>query len=64
MYICPTCNKGYKNPEDVAKHSLQCWREHNSNHVSKPAPCKGNTTEREVDEDIGNFFASFNQCQK
>lgn len=64
MYICPICNRGYKNPDDVAKHSLQCWREHNPNHQSKPAPSKGNFTEREVSEDIKNFFASFNQCQK
>ena len=59
MYICPTCNKGFKNAEDVAKHSLQCWREHNPNHKPKPAPCKGNVTERQINEDIQNFFISF-----
>jgi len=64
MYICPTCNRGFKTTEIIAKHSLQCWREHNPNHVAKPAPCKGNTTEREVSEDIKNFFTLFNQCQK
>jgi len=63
MYICPICNRGYKNPDDVAKHSLQCWREHNPNHESKHAPCK-TTTEREVSEDVVNFFALFNQCKK
>lgn len=59
MYICPTCNKGFKNVEDVAKHSLQCWREHNPNYESKPAPCKGNIIIRDVDEGVLNFFSSF-----
>ena len=34
MYICPTCQKQFDNSEDVAKHSLKCWREHNPNHKS------------------------------
>ena len=64
MYICPTCYKGYENEEVLASHFLQCWKAHNPNHESKPAPCKGNMTKREVSEDIKNFFALFNQCQK
>ena len=56
MYICPICNRGYKNPEDVAKHSLQCWREHNPNHIAKTAPCRGNTTERQITPEINDFF--------
>lgn len=59
MYICPICNRGFKNPEAIAKHSLQCWREHNPNHQSKPAPCKGNITIQEINEDVSNFFTSF-----
>lgn len=64
MYICPTCNKGYENEEILASHFLQCWRDHNPNHESKPAPCKGNITKREVDDDVLNFFARFEQCRK
>ena len=63
MYICSICNRGFKTAEIIAKHSLQCWREHNPNHIAKPAPCK-TITEREVSEDITNFFASFNKCKK
>ena len=59
MYICPTCNRLFKDPEIIAKHSLQCWREHNPNHQSKPAPCKGNVTERHVNEDVLNFFSTY-----
>ena len=59
MYICPTCHQTYKNAEDVAKHSLRCWREHNPNHKSAPAPCKGNITKRQVNEDTLKFFSSF-----
>ena len=67
MYICPTCNKAYQNSEDVVKHSLSCWRAHNPNHQSKPAPCKGNITERQMNEEVANFFTSFRKdliCQK
>ena len=63
MYICPTCNRGFKNEEIVAKHFLQCWKTYNPHHESKSAPCK-TITEREVSEDITNFFASFNKCKK
>ena len=59
MYICPTCNKKFEDVEIITKHSLQCWREHNPNHKSKSAPCKGNTTERQVTKDVLSFFASF-----
>lgn len=58
MYICPTCHKGFENKEIITKHSLQCWREHNPNHKSKEAPCKVKT-ERTINEDVANFFASF-----
>lgn len=67
MYICPICHKGFEKEEAITRHSLRCWREHNPNHQSTPAPCKGNTTERQVDEDVLNFFASFRKesaCQK
>ena len=63
MYICPICNKGFQSKEFITTHSLQCWREHNPNHKSKPAPCKV-MTEREVSEDVTNFFASFGKCNK
>ena len=59
MYICPICYKAFKDPTIIATHSLQCCREHNPNHQSKPAPCKGNITERQINEDVSNFFASF-----
>ena len=63
MYICPTCNRGFKSEEIIAKHFLQCWKARNPKHESKPAPLKI-MTEREISEDITNFFASFNQCKK
>ena len=63
MYICPTCHKGYENEEALTSHFLQCWKTHNPSHESKPAPSK-TTTEREVSEDVANFFAIFNQCKK
>ena len=59
MYICPICNEKFQTKEIITRHSLQCWREHNSNYKSKPAPCKGNITKQEMNEDVMNFFASF-----
>ena len=64
MYICPTCNKGFKNAKDVTKHSLKCWHKYNPKHESKSAPCKGNVTERQMNEDVNNFFMRFKTCQK
>ena len=59
MYICPTCKQQFEDAEIIAKHSLRCWREHNPNHQSNPAPCKGNVTKREINNDVLEFFASF-----
>ena len=59
MYICPTCNNIFKDEETIVKHFLKCWKEHNPGHKSQPAPCQGNTTERQMNEDVANFFASF-----
>ena len=64
MYICPTCTKGFKNAKDVTKHSLKCWHKYNPKHESKSAPCKGNVTERQMNEDVNNFFMRFKTCQK
>lgn len=59
MYICPICNKGFQTEQFITQHSLRCWRMHNPNHKSKPAPCKGNVTKQEMNNDVLNFFASF-----
>lgn len=56
MYICPTCGNTFTTEEMITRHFLKCWREHNLNHKSKPAPCKGNTTQREMNDDVTNFF--------
>ena len=58
MYICPTCNKKFNTAEQVAKHSLKCWKEHNPNHRSKEAPHSENIIEREIDSNVLNFFTS------
>ena len=57
MFICPTCRSAFATEEILTKHFLKCWREHNPNHKPKPAPCKGNTTQREMNEEVANFFA-------
>lgn len=57
MYICPTCKKQFDNPEDVAKHSLKCWREHNPNHKSKSAPHSEDVMTRNID--LFKFFEGF-----
>lgn len=59
MYICPTCQKEFINENDVTKHFLNCWKEKNPNHKSKPAPRGENIINREINEDILNFFNNF-----
>lgn len=58
-YICPICGREFIKSEDVAKHSLACWREQNPNHKSKPAPRSEDIETREDSADILNFFSSF-----
>ena len=58
MYICPTCGEKFVDKEKIAKHSLRCWKEHNPNHVSTPAPRSEDVVTREVNSEIIDFFAS------
>ena len=60
MYICPTCNRQFKNAETIAKHSLGCWREHNPNYRSKEAPHSENIIQREIDDNVLAFFKGVN----
>ena len=59
MYICPTCNKIFTDEKSITNHSLKCWKEHNPNHKSIPAPHSEDIVIRHVNDDIMNFFASF-----
>lgn len=59
MYICPTCNLSFKEEDKLVKHMSKCWREHNPNHKSKPAPQSADQDTREVNEDIASFFSMF-----
>lgn len=58
MYICSVCGKKLKDPQQVEKHFLRCWQEHNPNHQSKEAPQSENIEERKVSESVLNFFAN------
>jgi hypothetical protein len=59
MYICPTCCKEFEKEEVLVKHFLKCWKEKNPCHKSKSAPRSEDINTREVNEDVMNFFASF-----
>lgn len=58
VYICPTCRKEFTE-EVVAKHFLACWKRHNPNHKSVPAPCSEDIVTREIPDEVSNFFAAF-----
>lgn len=65
MYICPTCHKEFNTEEDITKHSLRCWREHNPNHKSKSAPRSEDIIERKMNNELFNFFEGFSVvCKK
>lgn len=59
MYICPVCNKEFNTDERVAKHFLQCWKEEHPYHQSKPAPRGEDIHTRKINDDMINFFNSF-----
>lgn len=56
MYVCPICNREFIKVEDVAKHSLSCWRAQNPNHKSNPAPRGEDIEVREVEDGVLDFF--------
>ena len=58
MYICPICNRKFKSEDDIAKHSLQCWREKNPFYQSKPAPRSEDIVERQINDEVFDFFSS------
>lgn len=58
MYYCPTCREPFKDSESCVKHMLSCWREHNPNVKSKPAP-RSEETVRNTNNDMNAFFARF-----
>lgn len=58
MYICPTCNKRFKEEEKLTKHFLICWKEKNPYHISKEAPKSENIEIRIINSDMENFFNS------
>lgn len=58
-YVCPFCFREFDKSEMVAKHSLSCWRERNPNHKSKDAPVGETTETKRINDDVANFFTSF-----
>ena len=69
MYICPTCNRSFEDPEKIAKHFLPCWKEHNPNHMTKHVPQGETKNTREMNDEIFDFFSSLIEedkikCQK
>ena len=59
LYICPTCRKLFDTEEKIVRHSLKCWKQHNPDCKSTPAPCKGNISTQEMSEDIQKFFSEW-----
>ena len=59
MYICPTCCKEFEKEEILVKHFLKCWKDKYPCHKSKSAPRSEDINTREVNDDVMNFFASF-----
>lgn len=56
MYICPTCNRGFKNKENIQKHFLNCWKEQHPGHKSKPAPRSEDIETKQIDNGVLDFF--------
>lgn len=59
MYICPICKKEFNLEDTVSKHLLKCWKEEHPYHQVKPAPRSNDINTREMNDDVLNFFNSF-----
>lgn len=59
MFICPNCNKKFATEEEIKKHTLPCWKRFNPDYKSKPAPQGEDIITRKVNNDILDFFNSF-----
>ena len=58
MFVCPSCKNLFSTETLFVKHFTKCWKEHNPNHMSKPAPRSEDLNTREDSQDILNFFKS------
>ena len=61
MYICPVCNKEFDTEDLITKHFLKCWKDKHPCHKSKTAPRSEDITTRKINDDMANFFNSFNK---
>ena len=59
MYICPVCNKQFKEENILVKHYLNCWKKENPHLRSKPAPRSEDINTREVYKEVEDFFNLF-----
>ena len=59
MYICPVCNKQFKEEDILVKHYLSCWKKENPHLRSKPAPRSEDINTREVNKEVEDFFNLF-----
>ena len=59
MYICPVCNKQFKEEDILVKHYLSCWKKENPHLRSKPAPKSEDINTREVNKEVEDFFNLF-----
>jgi len=56
MFICPICRKEFTQESEMSKHLLVCWKQHNPNHKSNPAPHSEDIVTRNVSASIADFF--------
>ena len=59
MYICPVCNKQFREENILVKHYLSCWKKENPHLRSKPAPRSEDINTREVNKEVEDFFNLF-----
>lgn len=61
MYVCPVCNREFKEELSIQWHFLSCWKEKNPYHVAKPAHRSEDVNTRSVGSDVMDFFNSFSK---
>ena len=56
MFVCPTCERQFKEEKDVVKHYLNCWKENHPNYKSGSAPESAAVERRRINDEVLNFF--------
>lgn len=60
MFVCTICHKKFTTEEELVKHFLPCWKDKNPSHKSTDAHKSEDIEQRNINNDMINFFKMIN----